>query len=397
MPLQTIKDISFNQKRVFLRVDFNVPIKDNRILDDFRLQASMTTIQTIMGAKPRKLILATHMGKPKTSVADPTLSTQQLLPWLSDHGIQAAYAKDITAATQSNAPIVLLENLRFFAGEKPATLVFAKKLAQLADVYVNDAFGTMHRTDASVTLLAQQFDRSSRCIGLLVEKEIATLKQLKAAPKQPFVLVLGGAKLDDKIPLINNLFDAPPAQRVQTVLIGGALALPFLKAQGKSTGTTPITPAAVTAAQAVIHKAAQQNITLELPIDGLTITGQRGSAPSVYPIDALPAAGTYVDIGPATIAHFTQVIASAGTIFANGTMGISEWEPYAAGTRAIFEAIANTQAHTVIGGGDAASAVHGYHLTEQIDFVSTGGGATLAYLGTKEPFNELPGLAAINC
>lgn len=396
MPLKTLKTINFDKKSVFLRADLNVPLKNNLILDDYRLMAILPTIDYIL-QNNGKIILATHLGRPKGH-RDESLSTTILIPWFKEHGYDIAFVQDPShiASLPQGYPhkLLLLENLRFFPEEKEGSSAFAQKLASLADIYINDAFGVMHRTDTSVTLLPEHFDAGNRGIGLLVEQEIATLNNLKIKPVQPFVLVLGGSKLTDKIAMIKQLLQASEEQRVKTILVGGLIAQAFLRAQGFTTGVTPIDETTIKTAQSILTMANTVGVTIMLPTDAyLGIAHDQRSRPLA--IDQIPNNGNIVDIGPKTIEAFSHMLAQAKTIFANGTMGIYENAAYAEGTKKVFQAIAQSSAFSVIGGGDATAAAHLFGVTDAIDFCSTGGGATLAFLGAHDPFKELPGLKAL--
>lgn len=396
MPLFTIKTLKIDKKRIFLRSDLNVPIKNNLITNDFRLQSSLPTLHYLI-SRQAKIVLATHLGNPKKP--ETLVSTRLLIPWFAQHGITIDFASDIEHAQilqKNGSDIILLENLRLFPGEQSGDLTFARQLASLADIYINDAFGTIHRPDTSIALLPQQFDPSNRGIGLCVEQEIHALDKLKQHPAQPFVLVLGGAKLDDKIPLILQFLNAPLAQRPRTIIIGGALALPFLKVLDHNIGSIDLADQTVSIASTIIQQAAASNVSLLLPCDLATIQGALGQPSIIYPVDQIPTNVLCVDIGPKTIQDFTQALAGAETILVNGTMGIYEQPEYQTGTRSILQAIANSSGYTVAGGGDCSAAVSMFGLEKYFSFISTGGGATLAYLGVADPLKELPGLHALN-
>jgi phosphoglycerate kinase len=385
----------FHKKRIFVRADLNVPIKNGVIQDDTRLQAILPTLTFLLNAGG-SIVLASHIGKPKSN--DQSLSTKNLTNWFSAHGIKTTFEPCLQTAIDKSHTIngvLLLENLRFFEGEKTADLTFAKQLAQLADVYVNDAFGTIHRTDTSIALLPQQFDHSNRFMGLLIEKEIATLSKLKQSPNQPFMLILGGSKLIDKVPLITAFIQSPKAQRPQTILIGGALSLVFLKASGACTGTTTIEPETIAHAQSIIALAKENHVNLQLPID-MAIVNKLGDPATISNSKTIPQTATCVDIGPKTITSFSTSLIHAQAIFTNGTMGIFEYPEYRSGTCSILRAIANSNAYSVIGGGDSASAATQCKLSDKFNFISTGGGATLAFLGAQDPLQELPALKSLN-
>ncbi|MFH1644444.1 MAG: phosphoglycerate kinase [bacterium] len=365
MEIPEIQNLDLKHKRVFLRADLNVPLKNKKISQDFKLQSILPTIDYIL-KNGGKVILATHIGQPnaksQTNFFDENLSTKILVPWFKKNGYEIKYEIDLKKAEleskQNFKQILLLENLRFFNGEQEQNLEFAQLLSNLADIYINDAFGVSHRNDASVTLLPQLFDKNHKAFGFLIEKEIKNLTKLKQNPEQPFMLVVGGNKIKDKIPLLKNFINQKLAQ---SILIGGAIAQPFLKKEG---------------------------ITNE-------ILAQKNNAKIVLPTDFIKIDNEDVDIGPESIKIFENEIKRAKTIFANGTMGIYEKEESENGTKQILNAIANSDAFTVIGGGDAVAATFMFDLSDKIDFLSTGGGAMLAFLSCEKPFIEMPGLNSI--
>lgn len=354
----TLSQLPIQGKRLFVRFDGNAPIKNGVIRDFYRLGACLPTIAYLVQNKASRIVLATHIGRPDPKNPNPELSTRHLTPWF------AAQGYPVTFVPQGEIPgevgIYLLENLRFDGREKGLDVSFAQELASLADVYVNDAFGTLHRNETSITLLAQQFSPKSRGIGLCVERELHELTLLKKAPKQPFFVVLGGSKLADKLPLITRLITAPAQQRPTRILIGGALGFAALHDAN------------------LAQLAHDHTVTLHLPIDSINDNG------------------IAMDVGPKTIQLFTEAIKQAQTIFMNGTMGKYEIEKYSHGTQALCKALESCVAYTVIGGGDAAAAAHMYGIAESVDFISTGGGATLAFLTAQSPERELPGLAALH-
>ncbi len=390
-----IEKHSLANKRIFVRADLNVPLDQGTITSDVRLKALMPTLLYLQ-ATSATIIIGTHLGSPTPDHCTPADSTQQLLAWFKQHGFDVRFHPDVTQpiAQYNKGSIHLLENLRCYKGEKKADILFAKQLASLADIYVNDAFGTLHRNDTSIALLPSLFASNNRYIGLLVEKEITELEQLKTTATQPFVMIFGGAKLVDKIPLITNFLQKPLSQRPSAILLGGALALAFLKAQGLSIGSTTIASETITQAKSIIQMAQQYNVTLVLPTDFAIIEGPLGSAPQYCSSTQIPANMQCVDIGPATITAFQHIITQARTIFINGTMGIFEYPGYQEGTKRIFQAAADCKGYSVLGGGDSSAAAEQLGLLTTFSFVSTGGGATLAYLGTNNPWSELPGLQA---
>lgn len=381
MKIQTVRACNIEKKRVFLRADLNIPIKNGIINDDYRIKALLPTLKYLQQAGCRGII-ASHLGNPPPGSSDPSHSLKQLTEWFHDHSINTVFAESLEDYKEilHKESFVLLENLRLFPGEKHHDISWAQELANLADIYVNDAFGTLHRDDTSITLLPAQFKPENRCIGLLVEKELNALDQLRNKPTQPFMLVLGGAKLDDKIPLIERFMTHQPSQQPSAIMIGGALAFPFLVAQGDDKKSTAVwDQKTIQSAQRILDFAEKHNIEILLPIDWIV-------APD----------GQSVDIGKKTITLFAERIARAQTIFTNGTMGMYENPEYQTGTRSILEAIAHTSGFTVAGGGDCAAAVHKFKLADQFGFISTGGGATLAYLAASNPYQELAGLRVLS-
>jgi len=399
MKPKNLKNITCTGKRVFVRSDLNVPLKNKQILDDYRLQAIVPTLDYIL-QQGGKVILATHLGRPKGQF-DANLSTRLLIPWFEKHGYSIDFASDIAQAeqksTQNFDTILLLENLRFLPEERysPNTLEaaqkLAKKLSSLASIYINDAFGVMHRNDTSVTLVPEYFDPEHRGIGFLVAKEIETLENLKKHPKQPFVLVIGGSKLHDKIDMIEKFLQAPKSVRIKTIVAGGLIAQAFLYVQGYNMGIAPIDDQTQQIAKKILTQAHDAGVTIILPSDFyLELTHNFRSRALL--IDQIPSNGVIVDIGPQTVDIFSHILAQAETIFANGTMGIYETPAYAEGTKKVLQAISQSNAFSLIGGGDINAAAHLFGVAKDIDFCSTGGGATLAFLGAEDPFEDLPGL-----
>ncbi len=348
-----LKDLDLKNKRVFLRADLNVPIDNKEIMQDYRLKGILPTIKYIQ-EHGGKVILATHIGRPEaakeTNYFDKKLSTQILIPWFEKNNFKIKLERDlIDAEAESHKDfdqILMLENLRFFNGEK-GDVKERSRLAQLlyntADIHINDAFGLTHRKDCSVTDLPKLFEPSKQGFGLLIEKEIKALNKLKEEAKQPFLLILGGNKIEDKIKILDNFLKQPKANRIQTILIGGKVDESFVKD--------------------FLEFAKKEEINIFLPEDYIKI-------------DGIP-----VDIGPKTIKTFENVIKTAKTIFVNGSMGIYEKPESAEGTKAILKAICASDAYTVAGGGDCVAAIYKFGLQDKFDFLSTGGGATLAYLG----------------
>lgn len=395
--IHTITSLNFKDKRVILRADLNAPIKNTQFTQDYRLKAILPTINYIQ-KHGGKVILLTHLGRPKNNQFDANLSTRIAANWLEKQGYLVDYEIDLMQAIAktylNHSHILIVENLRFFEGEKKTNINFAQLLARLGDFYVNDAFGVLHRSDTSITLLAEQFYPHRRAYGLLVEKEMQELAHIKQHPKQPFFMILGGCKLEDKIGMIEQLARQEQDRRVSTIIAGGLVGQILLAAQSKM----PISqehPAALVLAQKALKLVQDFDIDLVLPEDFLVITQAIGTPAQICKPEQVPAHASCVDIGPETIKKFISHIPQARTIFANGTMGIYEETAYTQGTKAIFTALANTSAYRVIGGGDAVAATFHYGLAEHMNYLSTGGGATLAYLAAHDPENDLPGLRAL--
>lgn len=371
--MKTIEKLDLKGKRVFLRADLNIPISDKKILQDYKLEKIIPTIDYII-KNGGKVILATHIGRPKTAehtnFFDIDLTTKILIPWFKNKGYKIRYEVDLEKAitvskqnfseeTFNVGEILLLENLRFFNGEKGSPQErekFATILRKTADIYINDAFALSHRDDTSVTLLPQKFEIKS--IGLLTEEEISQLNKIKKDPEQPFVLILGGNKIKTKIPLLKNLIEKEN-DRPSSIIIGGAIADVFLDAKDLSKTKYNSDKEEIEFAKSFLEKAKENNIKILLPIDKLNL-----------------------DIGPETIKMFCEEIKKAKTIFVNGTMGVYQKEDSQTGTKEILKSIANSNAYTVAGGGDCVAAIYMFELQNKFNFLSTGGGATLAFLGS---------------
>jgi phosphoglycerate kinase len=384
------------RQRVFVRADLNVPIAENgSIKNDKRLRTILPTIAHIQ-KHGGKVILASHIGRPSSNALDHHLSTRNLINWFEKQGLEIEFERDLLAA-QTNSyhnpqSIMLLENLRFFVGEKNYSMPFAELLSNVADIYVNDAFGAMHRNDTSVSLLPQLFLPQNRGWGLLVDLELEALESLHDAPTQPFVLALGGAKIIDKIPLLNNFLahHIPPA----IIMLGGKIALPFLAADGANLGASCPTDEEIKAAQQVLAQFGQTKLLL--PIDFVVTTDlTQANAAQTKSLTELTSKDIIIDIGPQTLELFVQNVAMAKTIFVNGTMGINQAPHDSAGTEGLLRAITAIDGLKVAGGGDAVAAIESLNLGSQMTFLSTGGGATLAYLGSENPWAILPGLKAL--
>jgi len=390
----SITDLDLSGKRVFIRVDFNVPIKNGVIGDDTRIRASIPTIQYALDNGAAAVILASHLGRPKGKPV-PEYSLAPVEGRLSELlGRPVTFASDCigeparaaVAEAQRTGKVVLLENLRFHAEEEKNDPRFAAELAALADLYVDDAFGSAHRAHASVEGIVRQMGRGAA--GLLMQKELQYLGHAIETPERPFVAVLGGAKVSDKIEVIENLLG-----KVDALLIGGAMAYTFLKARGVATGKSLVENDRLDSARKVTEKAKAQNVRLELPVDHVVATAIDASAPhETLAIDD-PAIGDRmgVDIGPQTARAYGDIVASAKTVVWNGPMGVFEIDAFSKGTTAVAEAVARVRGTTIIGGGDSIAAVHKAGIADRISHISTGGGASLEFLGGR----VLPGVAAL--
>lgn len=388
---KTIKDVDVSHKRVLLRVDYNVPVdKNNNITDDSRIRASLPTVRYLLEHNAR-VIICSHFGRPKGKIVESMrLATEAKK--LSELLVQPVQAlKDCIGPEVENAvskmndrDVVLLENLRFYPQEEANDPVFARSLANLADIYVDDAFGASHRSHASVTGVAQYLPAVA---GLLMEKELTFLGRLLENPSRPFTAVMGGAKVSDKLGVIRNILD-----RVDALLIGGGMAANFLKAQGFNVGASLVETDKLDYAREMILKAHSQGVRLMLPEDVIVAEKLDGTVSSkVVAITEIPANQIIADIGPATAERFTQEIKKSKTVFWNGPMGVFEIEAFAFGTRRVAQAMAESQATTVVGGGSSAEAVQEMGLVNKLTHVSTGGGASLELLEGK----ELPGVAVL--
>ena len=391
---KTIEDIDVNGKKCLVRCDFNVPLKDGKITDENRLVGAMPTIKYLVdhGAK---VILCSHLGKPKGE-AKPELSLAPVAKRLSEMlGKEVVFAADDNVVGENakkavsemkDGDVVLLENTRYRAEETKNEENFSKELASLAEIFVNDAFGTAHRAHCS-TVGAGQFLQERVC-GYLIQKEIDFLGSAVENPERPFLAILGGAKVSSKLGVINNLLD-----KVDTLIIGGGMGYTFLKALGHEIGTSLVEEDKIDYAKDMMAKAEEKGVKLLLPIDIVYASEFAEDAEShITEGRDIPAGNMGLDIGPKTRELFAEAVKASKTIVWNGPMGVFEFENFAKGTKAIAEAMAEADATTIIGGGDSAAAVNQMGFGDKMSHISTGGGASLEFLEGK----ELPGIAALD-
>ena len=384
---KTVRDIDVAGRRVMVRVDFNVPLKDGRVADDYRIRAALPTLRYLLdhGAA---LILCSHLGRPKGKRV-PELSLRPVADHLAELlGRPVAFAEDCVGdpaqkAAQALKPgqVLLLENTRFHPEEKANDPVFAAQLASLAEIFVNDAFGSAHRAHASTEGVAHHLPAVA---GLLMERELKALGKALEAPEHPFVAILGGAKISDKIGVVRSLL-----QRADRLLIGGGMANTFLAAQGRPMGDSLVEEGSLDLARQLLQEAGAK---LFLPVDLVIADAFAADAQQrTVPADGVPDGWRAMDIGPQTVQAFRQALQGARLVVWNGPMGVFEFPAFAAGTLGIAQALAESGATTIVGGGDSAAAVRQAGLEDKLSHVSTGGGASLEFLEGK----ELPGVAAL--
>jgi phosphoglycerate kinase len=389
----SIKDLDLRGKRVFIRVDFNVPLKNGVIGDDTRIRATLPTIQFALG-QGATVILASHLGRPKGK-PNPEFSLKPIVPRLSElAAAPVVFAADcvgepavraVDEARASNA-VVLLENLRYHAEEEKNDPSFAKALASLTELYVDDAFGAAHRAHASVEGITHHVPKAAA--GLLMERELHYLGLVLGSPERPFAAILGGAKVSDKIEVIENMLG-----KVDRLLIGGAMTYTFFKAHGLPVGRSLVEDDKLDAARTIEQAAAKRGVALELPVDHVVAERvDAAAAREVLKIDD-PAIGDRLglDIGPETVRRYERALADAKTVVWNGPMGVFEIDAFAAGTNAVARAVAAVRGTTIVGGGDSIAAIKKAGMADQVTHISTGGGASLEFLGGR----TLPGVAAL--
>lgn len=388
--IRTIAELPIEGRRVFIRVDFNVPLEGNKITDDTRITAALPTIKHAM-ERGARIVLASHLGRPKGG-PDPKYSLEpagarlaELLRTdvvLADDCIGDGPRKVVTDLRDGQ--IAMLENLRFHPEEEANDENFAKELAKFCDVYINDAFGAAHRAHASVSALPQLI--TERGAGFLMERELKALGRFRGDVEKPFVLVLGGAKVSDKIGVVDAMFG-----KVNTILVGGAMANTFLAANGESVGKSKIEEDKLALARSLVQTAKEKGVALLLPTDVVVADSIDATAGEVVAANAIPAGKMALDIGPASVAAFRETLARARTVLWNGPMGLFEKPAFAKGTLGVANAIAEAPGFSVVGGGDSVAAVQEANLADKFGHVSTGGGASLEFLEGK----KLPGVASL--
>ncbi len=390
---KSVDDINVKGKKVLVRCDFNVPLQDGKITDENRLVAALPTIKKLI-ADGGKVILCSHLGKPKGE-PKPELSLAPVATRLSELlGQEVKFAADdnvvgdnakAAVAAMNDGDVILLENTRYRAEETKNGEAFSKELASLAEVFVNDAFGTAHRAHCSNVGITQYVDTA--VVGYLMQKEIDFLGNAVNNPERPFVAILGGSKVSSKISVINNLLD-----KVDTLIIGGGMAYTFAKAQGKEVGTSLLEEDYIDYANEMVEKAKEKGVKLLLPVDTKVAKEFANDAPSRIVEGSMDADEMGMDIGPKTAAMYAEAVKDAKTVVWNGPMGVFEMSNFADGTKAVAKALADTDATTIIGGGDSAAAVNILGFGDKMTHISTGGGASLEFLEGK----ELPGVVAAN-
>ena len=387
---KTVEDIDVAGKRVLVRCDFNVPLKDGVITDENRIVGALPTIKYLKEHGAR-VILCSHMGRPKGEF-NMKYSLAPVAARLSEKlGCEVALASDVIgpdakakAAALKDGEVMLIENVRFHKEEEKNDPAFSKELASMAEIYVNDAFGTAHRAHASTAGVA---DYLPAVCGYLLQKEISIMGKARADPARPFVAILGGAKVSDKIGVINNLIE-----KVDTLIIGGGMAYTFFRALGHTIGTSICEEDKLDLAKDLLAKAEAKGVNFMLPVDNVVADEYNENA-NFKPVnsDDIPDGWMGLDIGVKTAENFADAIKGAGTVIWNGPMGVSEWENFAAGTRAVAKAVAESGAVSIIGGGDSAAAVEQLGFADKMTHISTGGGASLEFLEGL----ELPGIACL--
>ena len=391
MNKKTIRDSDVKGKVVFTRVDFNVPLQDGKISDDTRIRAALPTIK-YLADNGAKVLLASHLGRPNGEVVE-ELRLNEPAKHLADllgkevKKVDEAYGAGVKAEieTMNDGDILVLENVRFYPGETKNDPKLAKEFASLADIFVNDAFGAAHRAHASTTGIAHEIPAVA---GFLMEKELEVLSKAMENPDRPFTAIIGGAKVKDKIGVIENLLD-----KVDNLIIGGGLAYTFAKAKGLEIGKSLLEADKQDLALSFLKKAEEKGVKFLEPIDVVVADGFGEDVPrKVVPITEIPADWEALDIGPKTVELYSKVISESKLVIWNGPMGVFELNAFADGTKGVAQALADSDAYSIIGGGDSAAAAEKFHLADKMSHISTGGGASLEFIEGK----VLPGVEALN-
>lgn len=391
MNKKSVRDVEVSGKKVFVRVDFNVPMENGQITDDTRIRETLPTIKYLV-ERGAKVILASHLGRPKGKFVEEMRLTQAGVRLSELLGKPVAKADEAIGdavkaqvAAMNDGDVLLLENVRFYEGEETNNAELAKSFAELADLYINDAFGAAHRAHASTEGIAHHLPAVS---GLLMEKELNVLGKALLNPERPFTAIIGGSKVKDKIDVINKMLEI-----ADNVIIGGGLAYTFIKAQGHEIGKSLVDNEKLDLALSFMEKAKANNVKLLLPVD-FVVADDFSNTANIQTVDAtaIPADWEGLDIGPKTREIYAEAIKTSKLVVWNGPMGVFEMESFASGTLAVAEACAATAGYTVIGGGDSAAAVEKFGLASKMDHISTGGGASLEFMEGK----ALPGVVALN-
>ncbi|KAB2492341.1 phosphoglycerate kinase [Priestia endophytica] len=392
MNKKTVKDIDLKGKRVFCRVDFNVPMKDEKVTDETRIKAALPTINYLI-EQGAKVILASHLGRPKGEVVEelrltPVVERLQDLLGKPVAKADEAYGENVKQmiSNMNEGDVLVLENVRFYAGEEKNDSELAKAFSELADVYVNDAFGAAHRAHASTAGIAEHIPAVA---GFLMEKELEVLGKALSNPERPFTAIIGGAKVKDKIGVIDHLLD-----KVDNLIIGGGLSYTFIKALGHDVGKSLLEEDKIDLAKTFMDKAKEKGVNFYVPVDVIVADDFSNDANTqVVDIDSIPSDWEGLDAGPKTREIYADVIKNSKLVIWNGPLGVFELDTFANGTKAVAEALAEaTDTYSVIGGGDSAAAAEKFGLADKMSHISTGGGASLEFMEGK----ELPGVVALN-